>query len=143
MRNKTPWFLQNFLEGLEEEALPKVSRKAMPRVSHKQQERSRCKASLADERLPDPQPLLDSDDSLETFRKNSATDENGRHGPSPLAQKQQDDYIVVDSPEPEQCLQKHFPPVAVSVPKWKVEEQEALNPRWTDLSDSFKDFGVQ
>jgi hypothetical protein len=70
MRNKTPWLWQNFLEGLEEEALPEVSsRKAKPRVSRKQQERSRRKASLADERLPDPQPLLDSDDSLENFRK--------------------------------------------------------------------------
>lgn len=61
-----------------------------------------------------------------------------------LHNNQQDDYIVVDSPEPEQCLlQEQHPPMAVSLPKWKVEEQEALNPRWTDLSDSFKDLGLQ
>lgn len=156
MRNKTPWLWQNFWEGLADEAMPNASvgnHKATRGDCHRHHAAMRRnKARLTDESLPDPRPLLErnlrdrahggyNETRTAAHRPSSETDGTAVHP----------DYIVVehknlseyhDDVEPK-TLQYERPVVVASVPKWQLEEQEELNPRWAGLADSFKDSGVQ
>jgi len=139
MKNKTPWVWQNFWEGLADEALLDVKAPA----SRVRERKSKRKARLGDERLPDPRPLLHGD-AIDNITA-SCPFENGDSGAS-LPERH--DYIVVDENCDEgnaapDCTLPEGPPAVQKVSKWKPDDQEALNPRWSRLADSFKDLGLQ
>lgn len=144
MRNKTPWFWQNFCEGLADEALPNSGRGP----GHPSRGLG---ARLADEQLvPEPMPLLSGDslcrveDDNGSNVKHVTCSQEQSHG---ARHSMKEDYIVVEKNHTKdinpECSQEHSQSLIAPVAKWKLEEEEALNPRWNNLSDSFKELGLQ
>lgn len=146
MRNKTPWTWQNFLEGLGDEELPRHE-KAPTRMKHWRLGRM-SNARLSDERLPDARPL-NTDDSLRRQQNGSCVRQNhhesapssnaSNNEPSSLA-TELPEYVVVQNAQIACESRVEGPPKRLQpVAKWRLQDKEALNPRWRDLDDSFKD----
>lgn len=153
MRNKTPWVWQNFLEGLGDEELPRHAKERAPTRIQRWRGERMSNAGHSGERLPDPRPLI-TDDSLSCQRNGSRARPSNHHdsapsciagnnNPSSLTAELPDYVVVHNAQSASESLVEDAPKRLQPVAKWRLEEKEALNPRWSDLDDSCKDLGLQ
>lgn len=147
MRNKTPWIWQNFLESLGDEELPRHEKAPTRALQHWREERA-SNTRLSDERLPDARPII-TDDRLSRQQNGSRVHDSAPscsasiNEPSSLTTELPDYVVVQTAQSTGESLVEGPPKRLQPVAKWRLEEKEALTPRWRDLDDSFKDLGLQ
>ena len=119
---------KNFWEGLVDEALPNSFQRTMADVM------------LPDERSPDPIALLSNNVAATVAVSDNVSSEHGaiQHAEKQAAFVKEDDE---NKNRPESSREPSSSSIVVV--QWTPEEEEALNPRWTNLAESFKDAGMQ